>query len=102
MNRPRVRDIGIDIGIFKNGSRNAITDVGGVKVGHCTLIEGSGPLVPGVGPIRTGVTVILPHDGNIFREKAPAAGFVLNGLSLIHISEPTRLGMISYAVFCLK
>lgn len=79
MNRPRVRDIGIDIGIFKTGSRNAITDVGGVKVGHCTLIEGSGPLVPGVGPIRTGVTVILPHDGNIFREKAPAASFVLNG-----------------------
>src|SRR5450756_148711 len=149
MNRPRVRDIGIDIGIFKTGSRNAITDVGGVKVGHCTLIEGSGPLVPGVGPIRTGVTVILPHDGNIFREKAPATSFVLNGfgksaglhqinelgtletpialtntlnvplvadaliewslaqspeigLSLIHISEPTRLGMISYAVFCLK
>ena len=77
--RPRTRDIGIDIGIFLPGEFNAITDVKGVKVGHCTLIEGKGVLKPGEGPVRTGVTAILPHDGNIFKEKLPAAAFVFNG-----------------------
>jgi D-aminopeptidase len=76
--RPRARDIGIDMGIFLPGENNAITDVGGVKVGHCTLIEGEGPLTPGEGPVRTGVTAILPHGGNLFREKVPAAAFVMN------------------------
>ena len=76
--RPRARDIGIDMGIFLPGENNAITDVGGVKVGHCTLIEGEGPLTPGEGPVRTGVTAILPHGGNPFREKVPAAAFVMN------------------------
>ena len=79
MKRPRARDIGINIGIFLPGEFNAITDVKGVKVGHCTLIEGEGALVPGKGPVRTGVTAILPHDGNIFKEKVPAAAFVFNG-----------------------
>ncbi len=77
--RPRTRDIGIDIGIFLPGEFNAITDVKGVKVGHCTLIEGKGVLKPGEGPVRTGVTAILPHDVNIFKEKLPAAAFVFNG-----------------------
>lgn len=77
--RPRARDIGINIGIFLPGEFNAITDVKGVKVGHCTLIEGEGALVPGKGPVRTGVTAILPRDGNIFKEKVPAAAFVFNG-----------------------
>ena len=77
--RPRTRDIGINIGIFLPGEFNAITDVKGVKVGHCTLIEGKGVLKPGEGPVRTGVTAILPHDGNIFKEKLPAAAFVFNG-----------------------
>lgn len=76
--RPRAREIGIDIGIFKPGKHNAITDVKGVKVGHVTLWEGDGKLVPGQGPVRTGVTAILPHDGNLFKEKVPAAAFVLN------------------------
>lgn len=76
--RPRARDIGIAIGLFKPGRGNAITDVKGVKVGHVTLIEGQGRLVPGKGPVRTGVTAILPHDGNLFKEKVPAAAFVLN------------------------
>lgn len=76
--RPRARDIGIDIGIFAPGKWNAITDVKGVKVGQVTLVEGEGKLVPGSGPVRTGVTVILPHDGNLFREKVPAAAYVLN------------------------
>ncbi len=77
--RPRARDIGIDLGILKPGKFNAITDVPGVKVGQVTLIEGEGPLVPGSGPVRTGVTAILPHDGNLYREKVPAGSFVLNG-----------------------
>jgi D-aminopeptidase len=76
--RPRARDIGIHIGIFAPGKWNAITDVEGVKVGHVTLIEGEGKLVPGSGPVRTGVTAILPHDGSLFKEKVPAAAYVLN------------------------
>lgn len=56
-----------------------MTDVGDVRVGQVTLIEGDGPLVPGEGPVRTGVTVILPHGGNLFREKAPCAIHVING-----------------------
>lgn len=79
MDRPRAKDIGIDIGIFKSGSHNAITDVSGVAVGQVTLVEGEGPLVPGKGPVRTGVTLILPHGGNIFREKVQAGCHVLNG-----------------------
>ncbi len=79
MKRPRAREIGLDIGIFDTGSHNAITDVSGVAVGHATLIEGEGPLVPGRGPVRTGVTVILPHGGNLFREKVQAGCCVLNG-----------------------
>lgn len=67
----RARDLGIKTGILTPGEFNAITDVTGVKVGHRTIIEGDG--------IRTGVTAILPHDGNIFRERVPAAVFVGNG-----------------------
>ncbi len=63
--RLRARDIGIKPGIFSPGKNNAITDVQGVKVGHRTIIEGTN--------IRTGVTAIIPHSGNIFREKVPAA-----------------------------
>lgn len=79
MARPRAREIGIDIGIFEPGSHNAITDVAGVLVGHSTIIEGEGKLVPGKGPFRTGVTVLLPHAGNLFREKVQAGCYVLNG-----------------------
>lgn len=79
MRRPRAREIGIDIGIFKTGSHNAITDVSGVAVGSETIIEGEGRLIPGQGPIRTGVTVVLPHGGNLFREKVQAGCHVLNG-----------------------
>ncbi len=77
--RPRARDIGIQTGIFRPGGHNAITDVEGVQVGQVTLIEGNGPLVPGKGPVRTGVTAILPHGGNLFKEKVSAAAFPLNG-----------------------
>jgi D-aminopeptidase len=69
--RPRARDIGIEPGIFPTGQHNAITDVAGVKVGHKTIIKGKN--------IRTGVTAILPHGGNIFQEKVPAAVYVGNG-----------------------
>jgi D-aminopeptidase len=61
------------------GEFNAITDVPGVRVGHTTLIQGVGKLRPGAGPIRTGVTAVLQHPGNLFQEKVPAAIYVING-----------------------
>jgi len=67
----RLREIGVNIGVLPTGKWNAITDVPGVKVGHTTLIKGDS--------IRTGVTAILPHDGNIFQQKLPAGIFVGNG-----------------------
>jgi len=69
--RGRARDFGIEPGILSTGTWNAITDVDGVKVGHKTLISGE--------HVRTGVTVILPHEGNMFQEKVPAAVSVGNG-----------------------
>jgi D-aminopeptidase len=69
--RARARELGIVVGILPTGPRNAITDVAGVKVGHTTIIRGEN--------VRTGVTAILPHGGNLFREKVPAAVFVGNG-----------------------
>ncbi|HVX30665.1 MAG TPA: P1 family peptidase [Nitrolancea sp.] len=77
--RPRARDAGLMLGTMEPGPLNAITDVPDVRVGHVTLIEGSGALRRGVGPVRTGVTAVLPHGGNLFREKVPAGIFVLNG-----------------------
>jgi len=67
----RVRDLGLDPGIFEPGALNAITDVEGVRVGHRTLVEGDS--------VRTGVTAILPHGGDLFRETVPAAVHVGNG-----------------------
>ena len=69
--RGRIRDFGIEPGILNPGTWNAITDVTGVKVGHKTLIGGDS--------IRTGVTVVIPHEGNLFQEKVPAAVCVGNG-----------------------
>ena len=77
--RPRARDLGIAIGEMTPGPFNAITDVPGVRVGHATIVDGDGPLVVGRGPIRTGVTVVLPHDGDIWREPVFAAPHILNG-----------------------
>lgn len=76
--RRRLRDLGIIIGELSPGRLNAITDVGGVRVGHCTRIEGSGPLQPGRGPIRTGITAILPN-ADPYRQPLTAARFTLNG-----------------------
>ena len=77
--RPRPRDVGLDLGVLPTGPHNAITDVDGVRVGHATIIEGWGRLTHGAGPFRTGVTVIRPHPGDMFREKLPAATYVMNG-----------------------
>ena len=69
--RPHMREFGIETGIINPGQWNAITDVSAVKVGHVTLIQGEN--------IRTGVTAILPHSGNIYQKKVPAAVYVANG-----------------------
>jgi D-aminopeptidase len=75
----RARELGIVIGKLETGANNAITDVVGVSVGFTTLIEGEGPLMVGRGPIRTGVTVIIPHEGNVWREPLFAGCHRLNG-----------------------
>jgi D-aminopeptidase len=75
----RARDLGIRIGRMQPGRHNAITDVRGVRVGHTTLIRGDGPLRVGEGPVRTGVTVVIPHDGDIWREPVFAGAHRLNG-----------------------
>ena len=75
----RARDLGIVIGEGRTGPLNAITDVDGVRVGHTTLIEGDGPLVVGRGPVRTGVTVIVPRAGSVWAEPAFAGCHRLNG-----------------------
>lgn len=83
----RLRDHGIKIGILQPGKLNAITDVPGVKVGHKTLIVGDS--------VRTGVTAILPHGGNIFQEKVPAAMYLGNGFGkLAGYSQVKELGNI--------
>jgi D-aminopeptidase len=86
-NRPRARDAGVKVGVLPTGALNAITDVQGVMVGHTTLIRGEN--------IRTGVTAILPHNGNLFREKVPGAVFVGNGFGkLAGSTQVNELGEI--------
>ena len=85
--RPRARDLGIVVGILPTGSLNAITDVNGVMVGHTTIIRGDS--------IRTGVTAILPHNGNLFRQKVAGAVFVGNGFGkLTGSTQVDELGEI--------
>jgi D-aminopeptidase len=79
VSRPRAREAGIWFGDLPTGPRNLITDVAGVRVGHCTIIKGTGPLKVGHGPVRTGVTAILPHGRNVFKEPVKAAYFDMNG-----------------------
>jgi len=74
----RARSLGVDLGNYPIGKLNAITDVPGVRVGHTTLIKGEGKLVPGQGPVRTGVTVVIPRE-DVWHKKVPAGAFVLNG-----------------------
>lgn len=83
--RPRARDLGIEPGVLQPGPLNAITDVAGVRVGHSTIIEPP--------DIYTGVTAILPHDGNPYRSRVPAAIHVGNGFGkLIGTTQVKELG----------
>jgi D-aminopeptidase len=91
--RVRARALGLPLGELPPGPLNAITDVSGVRVGHTTLIHGGGPLIPGQGPVRTGVTVIIPRD-DVWHYKVPAGGFVLNGTG-----EMTGLAWVEEAGF---
>jgi D-aminopeptidase len=75
----RARDLGIVVGRGVPGPLNALTDVPGVRVGHCTLVEGSGPLQVGVGPVRTGVTVIVPTPDPLWERAVYAGAHRLNG-----------------------
>jgi D-aminopeptidase len=85
--RPRARDLGIQPGIGSPGSRNSITDVAGVRVGHTTIVAGDS--------VRTGVTAILPHGGNLFREKVPGAVFVGNAFGkLAGSTQVQELGTV--------
>ncbi|MCA9636069.1 MAG: P1 family peptidase [Myxococcales bacterium] len=77
--RVRARQLGIRIGHYRPGRYNSITDVSGVRVGHATLVRGEGPLHVGEGPVRTGVTAILPNNGDIFHNRVVGSGFILNG-----------------------
>ncbi|MCU1385505.1 MAG: L-aminopeptidase/D-esterase, partial [Acidobacteria bacterium] len=85
--RPRARDLGIVVGIVPPGPRNAITDVDGVRVGHTTIVEGES--------VRTGVTAVLPHGGNLFQEKVAGAVFVGNAFGkLAGSTQVNELGTI--------
>ena len=83
----RARDFGIIVGVLPTGAKNCITDVDGVKVGHATLIKDAN--------IRTGVTAIIPHSGNIFQNKVPAAVYIANGFGkLAGSTQVQELGNI--------
>lgn len=85
--RPRLEDLGINIGILQRGKLNAITDVEGISVGHRTRIEGTS--------VRTGVTAILPHQENVFLRKVPAAIHVANGFGkFLGLSQVEELGVL--------
>lgn len=85
--RARAREIGIEVGVMETGKWNAITDVPGVKVGHMSIIQGNS--------VRTGVNAILPHEGNIYQEKVPAAIYVGNGFGkLAGYTQVEELGNI--------
>src|SRR5438105_13087153 len=85
--RPRASDLGLKVGILPTGPLNAITDVAGVEVGHTTIISGDN--------VRTGVTAVLPHSGNLYRDKVPGAIFVGNGFGkLTRSTQVEEMGEI--------
>jgi D-aminopeptidase len=87
----RFRDAGVPVGILKTGPLNALTDVAGVRVGHVTLVRGDS--------VQTGVTAIVPHGGNVFQQKVPAAIFVGNGFGkLTGLSQVQELGTLETPV----
>lgn len=89
--RARARDLGVAPGVFRPGRFNAITDVAGVRVGHATLIVGDS--------VRTGVTAILPHEGNAFLDRVPAAIHVGNGFGkLLGVTQVGELGELETPV----
>jgi D-aminopeptidase len=93
--RMRARELGLPLGRFKPGRYNAITDVDGVRVGHSTIIRGKGALKAGQGPVRTGVTAILPTRGNIFMERMSGGAFVLNGAGEVSgLTQVVEWGLI--------
>src|SRR5687768_6632715 len=88
--RNQLKYIGFPVGRFPTGPKNSITDVPGVKVGHSTIIEGTGRRKAGSGPARTGVTAIIPYD-NVYMERVVAGAYILHGAGevsgLIQIQE---------------
>ncbi len=85
--RPRAREFGLIVGVLPPGPLNAITDVAGVRVGQVTLIEGQS--------VRTGVTAVLPHGGNLFQDKVPAGIAVANGYGkLMGFTQVEELGTL--------
>jgi D-aminopeptidase len=96
--RVRARDLGLIVGQYQPGPFNAITDVAGVKVGHTTLVKGNGRLKPGDGPVRTGVTVIIPRD-DVWHKKVSAGSFVFNGTGeMTGLSWVGESGFLEYPV----
>lgn len=92
--RRRLRELGIGIGHFPTGRYNSITDVKGVTVGHSTIIQGEGARVSGTGPIRTGVTAIIPSS-NVYYERLVGGSFVLNGAGEISgLTQVNEWGII--------
>ena len=89
--RPRARDLGIEVGVFPPGEFNAITDVEGVLVGHATIVRGDS--------VRTGVTAIRPHGGNVFFDRVPAAIYTGNGFGkLLGVTQVRELGELETPV----
>jgi D-aminopeptidase len=96
--RLRARELGIAVGRYQPGPLNAITDVPGVKVGHVTRVEGEGALIPGKGPVRTGVTVVIPRE-DIWHKKVPAGAFVLNGTGeMTGLAWVAESGFLEYPI----
>lgn len=96
--RQRARELGIIVGHYPPGPLNAITDVAGVTVGHTTVIRGEGPLKPGEGPVRTGVTVVIPRE-DVWHKKVSAGTFVLNGTGeMTGLSWIAESGFLEYPI----
>lgn len=96
--RVRARALGLRLGQLEPGPLNAITDVPGVKVGQVTVMRGDGPLQPGQGPVRTGVTVVVPRE-DVWHKKVPAGAFVLNGTGeMTGLAWVAESGFLEYPI----